>query len=886
MAGDLGLGSLLAALRTAGLRVAVPEVERLHRVFALAPDLTEGDGAAAGDRLGSVLRAALARSREEQELFDRVFEAWWGEAEGALAARAPQPPPKSGPGPIALGPRNFRLLMFLGVAAGAITLIGAIVVLSVPISKTRPWVDGLLSEFITSSLQFPETAGESETSRQESKVPLLPVHQAADWLPWALASLALLAGGGLGILTWRRRWFPAPAPLPDRPGPPEFAWTRPESSAPELLDPAQQETLIYGIGRFVAEEETRRLDLRSSARATARAAGLLQLRFERARFHREVWLWLDESARDPTLGRLADEIEQILAAQGLPVERAVFRGVPARLVSAIGEVFAANELEDRRQAAIVAVLTDGRLLARQHEGGGARRLAIEAALRTLSGWPQLAFVLPEAAHGRAILAAHGLPVLAPWQLAAFLAGGRPARRAVAPDSLPWAAACALAPAPVAEAAAFELRRALGLAAPPWAAGAFPRSGAGRIAWEPGERARLLNWFGAAEEHPLDEVAEGSRLDRALRYWEEAYAREEHSRSAAADHAPWAGTPAEHTFRLQKALLGLWRRAALPATVRELYALFQGPLRAAVPAQLRQLAPAGAGAADRVRLPWRWESLQPVERAMLAEMKFGGGELPPVRLRRPARVWLALGLSLGLGGGGLVLAVREEAAAVVAAKPMRKMEFVQLPGGTFRLGSDAADPMADRDESPAHQVTVSAFELGKYEVTNEQYRVWQPRHEGSARYPAVNVSWEEADQFCRAFGFRLPTEAEWEYAARAGTRTRWSFGDEEVALDRYAWYTANSKDTLQPVGRKQPNPWGLHDMHGNASEWVGDWYGDYSAAAQVDPAGPTTGNYRALRGGSFIVALGVLRSADRDWFEPSVRFGDVGFRCVRASGREP
>jgi formylglycine-generating enzyme required for sulfatase activity len=206
-----------------------------------------------------------------------------------------------------------------------------------------------------------------------------------------------------------------------------------------------------------------------------------------------------------------------------------------------------------------------------------------------------------------------------------------------------------------------------------------------------------------------------------------------------------------------------------------------------------------------------------------------------------------------------------------------MEFVDIPGGTFTMGSADTDPQAYTNEQPAHKVTLSAYSIGKYEVTEAQLRGG-----GSDTRPAVNVSWYEAKAFCDAHGWRLPTEAEWEYAARAGTATAWSFGDDERLLGEYAWFGEDFGGAPHPVGTKKPNPWGLYDMHGNAWEWVADWYGPYSREAQVDPGGPSAREYRVLRGGAFGVPPRFLRSAYRFRFQPSFRFRDVGFRCARSS----
>ncbi|HYO15459.1 MAG TPA: SUMF1/EgtB/PvdO family nonheme iron enzyme [Thermoanaerobaculia bacterium] len=210
-------------------------------------------------------------------------------------------------------------------------------------------------------------------------------------------------------------------------------------------------------------------------------------------------------------------------------------------------------------------------------------------------------------------------------------------------------------------------------------------------------------------------------------------------------------------------------------------------------------------------------------------------------------------------------------------------FVRICPGTFTMGSGANDPPAKDDEKPAHEVTLtSGFWMGKTEITNEQYRRFRSDHRGDANLPAVDVTWADAKEACEHFGGRLPTEAEWEYSARAGSQTAWSFGDDETRLGEYAWYEGNrSVFAPQPVGMKKPNAWGLQDMHGNVWEWVADRYALYTSEAQTDPAGPTNGDSRILRGGSFVMGPEFARSAQRFGRSPEVRYPFIGFRCVLA-----
>lgn len=211
-----------------------------------------------------------------------------------------------------------------------------------------------------------------------------------------------------------------------------------------------------------------------------------------------------------------------------------------------------------------------------------------------------------------------------------------------------------------------------------------------------------------------------------------------------------------------------------------------------------------------------------------------------------------------------------------------MAFVELCPGTFRMGSEGGD----NDERPVRRVTLSAFAIGKYEVTTEQYRQVHPNHWGDANLPVTSVSWHEAQKFCEQLGFRLPTEVEWEYAARAGTTTAWSFGNDKSQVTRYAWFEGNSGGLAHPVGQKEANPWGLHDMHGNVWEWIEDWFEANPQGSQTDPTGPSSEVSKVLRGGSFGTSPDFLQSAFRNWEVPEGENQFIGFRCARRHRRQP
>ncbi len=217
-----------------------------------------------------------------------------------------------------------------------------------------------------------------------------------------------------------------------------------------------------------------------------------------------------------------------------------------------------------------------------------------------------------------------------------------------------------------------------------------------------------------------------------------------------------------------------------------------------------------------------------------------------------------------------------------------MEFILIPAGEFQMGSkDGFD-----NEKPAHLVRITKpFYLGTYQVTQGQWQAVMgnnPSHfTGDLNRPVETVSWEDAQVFLQRLqerekgkAYRLPTEAEWEYAARAGSTGAYCFGDDVSQLKEYAWYEANAGGTTHPVGQRKPNAWGLYDMHGNVWEWCHDGRRTYTSASVSDPLGPTTKDaHRVLRGGNWYVDAQYVRSALRFAFDPGYRYVFFGFRCA-------
>ena len=217
-----------------------------------------------------------------------------------------------------------------------------------------------------------------------------------------------------------------------------------------------------------------------------------------------------------------------------------------------------------------------------------------------------------------------------------------------------------------------------------------------------------------------------------------------------------------------------------------------------------------------------------------------------------------------------------------------MEMIWIPSGSFTMGSPDSDGMAYEGEKPQHKVTISeGFYLGKYEITEGQWASVMGGAAGQPDHPKAEISWDDVQEFIgklnQAEGsevYRLPTEAEWEYACRAGTNSRWSFGDSEGQLGSYAWYGENSGYEAHTVGTKLPNGWGLYDMHGNVWEWVHDRYGSYTSGSQADPTGAASGSNRVLRGGGFYYSAQDARSADRGSNSPGFRGSNLGARLLR------
>jgi formylglycine-generating enzyme required for sulfatase activity len=236
-------------------------------------------------------------------------------------------------------------------------------------------------------------------------------------------------------------------------------------------------------------------------------------------------------------------------------------------------------------------------------------------------------------------------------------------------------------------------------------------------------------------------------------------------------------------------------------------------------------------------------------------------------------------------------------------PATGMEFVFIKGGCFQMGSETGPA----NERPVHTACVGDFFMGKYEVTQGQWKLVMGSNPSffsncGDNCPVENLTWADTQEFISRLNhkagaqkYRLPTEAEWEYAARAGSQARYSYGDDAGDLSEYAWYAGNSGSSQtpevyylnriirarpHPVGQRKPNALGLYDMHGNVWEWIYDWYGEYRPGTSQNPTGPSFSSRRVYRGGSWDSDADLCRSAKRFSIHPLASKGDLGFRLVR------
>lgn len=219
----------------------------------------------------------------------------------------------------------------------------------------------------------------------------------------------------------------------------------------------------------------------------------------------------------------------------------------------------------------------------------------------------------------------------------------------------------------------------------------------------------------------------------------------------------------------------------------------------------------------------------------------------------------------------------------------EFNMISVEGGTFTMGSTESTKDAEADEYPAHSVTISDFQIGETEVTQELWTAVMGKnpsgYNNDPQLPVESMNWFEAQSFIEKLNqltgeqFRMPTEAEWEYAARGGNKSKGYLYSGSDTLSNVGWYKDNAEECPKPVKTKQPNELGLYDMSGNLWEWCSDWYGKYTPEESIDPQGPTEGHSRVLRGGSWLIDAPLCRPEDRSFGAPKGGGCIVGMRLA-------
>ncbi|ACY14613.1 hypothetical protein [Haliangium ochraceum] len=552
-----------------------------------------------------------------------------------------------------------------------------------------------------------------------------------NWLGYGLIPLSLGAAAWLLISRGRGRWLPQVAQSREAYDA-LVAIGAPLRSAESalLLDLEDEENLVWGVGHFISEERSRNLDIARTVHETAAAYGRPVLRYESARYHREAWLWIDESLDSPVARHLARDLARILRASGLPVTEFRFWGTPSQFRTEGDALVTLDELEGRRETAAVAILTDGRLIHAAHRARD-RSQSLQQLLRNLSFWPKVTFVDFGRGQLAAIAEPMGLRVIAPQDAAAAMSdlvegNDRPMYSRLVGDARVWAAACALSPRPVDDPTALKLRQMLGLSVTPWAIETLRARAdrrAGGISWTTRGRAALIAWLLAAEELPERGLPQPeSLLARIITAWERLL--DERERNLRASDPQWSATLEAQTLRMERGLLHLWDRPDEAAS--SLFELFHGSARPAIRHHLRELAPRECvDDPDAIPLPWALQHQRHDTQVMLTEMGLGEeaelagrDSLPP-----PARMILALSLCVGMAlGAGYALF--DEYLSRVPASP-------ELLG----TAADTGKPFFHDLRKRMH---------GHWEVA-----VWSPW------FPEPAVSWLSADD-----NYRLGASGAW------------------------------------------------------------------------------------------------------------------------------
>lgn len=462
-----------------------------------------------------------------------------------------------------------------------------------------------------------------------------------------------------------------------------------------MLDERDEEELVWGVGRFVSEDESRDLDIDRTVRETASAYGRPVLCYRGTAYQREVWLWLDESMDTPVARHLADDLELMLQKSGLPVIRATFWGIPERLRTQSNEIITIDAFDARRDSAAVALLTDGRMMS-QADRARNRRGDLHNLLRNLSYWPRITFIDFGSGRLGTLCERHHLRVIKPQDAASAISEltesyeRQSTYSALVGDARVWAAACMLTPHPISERRALALRRELAVDASPWLIAQIRERAdddTGGYHFSIAERASSLGWLVEAETLPSGDkmLPRASLLARVVDAWDRVLEDDIRAQKRAVykQGNVWRDSRFSEHIELEREMVHLWTEPDQSAMA--LYCRHEADEhghRQAIRHYLRHLGPRDRyGSGDIIALPWRLSELRRETRVVLSEMDFGGASVPPdnVSMPAPRRIWLALGLCIGLLVGSAAALIEQ---TDVPEKPEPTFETIPGPDNAY------------------------------------------------------------------------------------------------------------------------------------------------------------------------------------------------------------
>ena len=929
------LTPFLAALAAEGIVVTLRDYDRISLAL-------RAEGAWTAVRLRSVLMALLVRDAERGVVFLRCFDAFFDvyldtearfsqvDVDRALAdlrqlAQGPAPldeelrrPPRrivrALETPLQPHSKRFWIALAVVTALALGAAVGGYVWFKP--EETKPSNGVVVST--NGPSHCPPQAVPNNPAWQKTKTYTIPIERPEDYNPFLLAAAGLLLLTlGYGYYLWRSRRLPQDPPahwLPDSPR--RFRLGAIGGDMAPRLDAEALDQLADALGYFQSERPSEMLDVAASIEATSHNGGMPRLVFQPRQAMRTVLVLEDVEAEAGAWNPIARELAVGLQRRGVPVLYGEFRGAPLHFRTSDGAKMHLEDLDDDRQGYLLLVFSDGK-------GVQPHRDALT--LETLARWPMAAWLELRDSQfwdeSAALPARYGLPLYAATPeglsqaMARFVAEGVVLHDVSAVledgrslpvytnaqldvyiedllgDALPWAQACAMVQ-PLSFGMADALRRAFDAALPP--------QRLDRLVALPGT---VRTEAGLYFDTPVLAVLrrgfavrwEADRQEAVLRFMIERIDEAEPPEPDSWAHLTWE-------WMRERVHLELEPDAAL----QRLSALAQTRLGDAMRAALDicVLPEEASSEGDAVPLRRRPRTRDGLQR--LARLASRSGvpmlEAYPVAWWQRAVGVLLVVACLGCGAWG---AVRYRAAQIrVGTLP--QMTFVLIPAGTFLMGTPAerVDALAKQyrperewfeSETPQHGVKISRpFYLGEVEVTQAQWQAVMGDNPGAFKgddKPVTMVSWENVQEFIQRLNelegrdtYRLPTEAEWEYAARACATTEFSFGDDPSQLKDYAWHAGNSNDVTHPVGQKKPNRWGLYDMSGNAWEWVHDWFDGtyYQKSPRENPQGPQLGANRVYRGGCSFNFTECCRVAYRGYDHPGARVDLLGFRLLRTA----